>query len=450
LFGILTTRGLDDYSKASTEAYTRAVSVLSNMATLVSSFLASAYVIFTIYSISKIAALFSFLPFLGHFVFGKITNRIRYNMNMDNVPFKRRQDYVNRAIYLQKYSKEIRLSNIFNALTDIYDKAYKEIISNINKYSKKIFIIDYIKGVLCFPIVFEGVWLYAAYCAMVSKTIQIEDFVVLASAIVSTTWMLTNFSNSITASFENGLYINNLKTFLNYKEKISEDQQGIILNSAVESIEFKNVSFTYDGQSELSLKDVNLVMLSGRKVDLVGHNGAGKSTLIKLIMRLYDPTEGVILLNGINIKEYNLKEYRKLIGTIFQDYQILSMTVLENVMMNSIDNDADRKKAINALKKSDIYDKVQTLVNGEDTILTREFDDNGAILSGGKYQKIAMARAIVKENPIIILDEPSSALDPIAEYEMYETIMDLCNTYDQKKRQDFCYYIPQVIIGSNG
>jgi ATP-binding cassette subfamily B protein len=284
----------------------------------------------------------------------------------------------------------------------------------------------------------------------VSKTIQIEDFVVLASAIVSTTWMLTNFSNSITASFENGLYINNLKTFLNYKEKISEDQQGIILNSAVESIEFKNVSFTYDGQSELSLKDVNLVMLSGRKVDLVGHNGAGKSTLIKLIMRLYDPTEGVILLNGINIKEYNLKEYRKLIGTIFQDYQILSMTVLENVMMNSIDNDADRKKAINALKKSDIYDKVQTLVNGEDTILTREFDDNGAILSGGKYQKIAMARAIVKENPIIILDEPSSALDPIAEYEMYETIMDLCNTYDQKKRQDFCYYIPQVIIGSNG
>ena len=422
----------DDYTKATTEVYTRAVSVLINMATIISSLLASAYVVVSIFSINKIAALFTFLPFIGNFLFGKIINTIRFKLNTENIPFRRRQDYVNRAVYLQKYSKEIRLSNIYNTLTDIYDKAYQGVLTNIKKYSFKIFVLDFVKGILMCPVVFEGVWLYAAYCAMVTKTIKIGDFVVLASAIVSTTWMLESLSVSIVTSFENGLYIDNLKKFLSYKEKISEDQPGIVLYEPVKNIEFRNVTFQYDEQSEPTLKDLNFVLESGRKVALVGHNGAGKSTIMKLIMRLYDPTVGEILLNGVNIKEYNLKEYRKLIGTVFQDLQVLSMTVFENVLMKRIENEEERERALHALKLSGAYEKIKTLEHGGDTILTREFDDDGVVLSGGQNQKIAVARAFAKNSPIVLLDEPSSALDPVAEYQMYETIMKLCDTYDKK------------------
>ncbi len=152
-------------------------------------------------------------------------------------------------------------------------------------------------------------------------------------------------------------------------------------------------------------------------------------------MRLYDPTEGEILLNGKNIKEYGVQEYRKLIGTTFQDFQIFSMTVAENVMMSNIEDDIQHQKAEDALKESGVYNKIFSLPNKTKTILTREFDDNGAVLSGGESQKVAVARAFVKDCPIVILDEPSSALDPIAEYEMYETIMKLCDSDKDKQKK---------------
>lgn len=417
----------DSYTKASTEVFSRAVSVLRNMSILIATTFSSAFVIYTIFTISVFAGCISFLPVIGNFFFGKIQNKIAYDSDMEKVPFVRRQEYVNRTVYLQKFSKEIRLTSIFNVMCKTFNTAFDGIYKVIDKYWLKRAVVGNTKNILCFPLVFEGMWLFAAYSAMVSKTILIGDFIILQSAIVSTTWMLIRLTDSVVASYQNGLYINNLKTFLNYKEKISETQTGVPIPPQVRVLELKNVSFKYEGSDSYVLEDINICIKAGEKISLVGHNGAGKTTLVKLIMRLYDPTSGDILLNGINIKEYGVQAYRELIGTTFQDFQILSMTVAENVMMSRIENDDQRKRAEDALKESGVFEKISTFPNGIDTILTKEFDDDGEVLSGGQAQKIAVARAFAKDCPLVILDEPSSALDPIAEYEMYETIMKLCD-----------------------
>ena len=165
----------------------------------------------------------------------------------------------------------------------------------------------------------------------------------------------------------------------------------------------------------------------GKTYALVGHNGAGKSTIIKLLLRFYDPTEGEILLNGRNIKEYNLQKYRALFATAFQDNRMFSMSVADNVTLGE-DIPEDQREAIvtDALKLSGVYDKVMSLPKGIDTTLTREFDDEGAVLSGGEFQKIVVSRAFARSCPVKVFDEPSSALDPIAEYQLFDNILKAC------------------------
>ena len=167
--------------------------------------------------------------------------------------------------------------------------------------------------------------------------------------------------------------------------------------------------------------------IGGNTYALVGHNGAGKTTLIKLLLRFYDPTQGEILLNGRNIKEYDLKKYRALFATAFQDHRMFSMSVMDNVIMGEdIPEDKRKERVEEALKLSGAYDKVISLKNGMDTTLTHEFDDEGAVLSGGEFQKIVVARAFVKECPFKVFDEPSSALDPIAEAKLFDNIYETC------------------------
>ncbi|MBQ4511201.1 MAG: ABC transporter ATP-binding protein, partial [Clostridia bacterium] len=158
------------------------------------------------------------------------------------------------------------------------------------------------------------------------------------------------------------------------------------------------------------------------KIALVGHNGAGKSTLIKLLLRLYDPTEGKISLNGISLEDLKLKEYRDMFSVVFQDFKTISLPVAENVLMRPRE-EGDDEKIIQALKNSGAYERIMELPNGIDTMLTKEFDKDGAVLSVGQAQKVAIAHAFVKNAPFIILDEPSSALDPVAENEMYNNMM---------------------------
>lgn len=426
----------DNYTRATAEVLNRAISVIGNTSVVIGAFLSSVWVISNMFAINIWAGFFAFLPMIGNFLFGRVINNLNYRKNLDDIPYKRKQDYANRAMYLQKFAAEIRLSSIYDVVRRSYNDGYDGIIKNINKYRKKIFWLEDTKNALCFPVVFEGMWLFAAFLAMVTKSILIGDFAVLARSIVSTTWMLNAFATGLNECFKNGLYIENLKAFLAYEAKIPEDQDGDTVPELVETLELRGVSFCYIGSEDKVIDNVNIILRAGEKVSLVGHNGAGKSTLIKLIMRLYDPTEGTIYFNGKDIRTYNLKAYRDLIGTTFQDFQMLSMTVAENVLMQKVTTEEQRQRAVDALIMSGAYDAVQKLPKGIDTILTREFDDDGAVLSGGQFQKIAVARAFAKDSPVVLLDEPSSALDPIAEYMMYETIMKLSGSNVGKTGQE--------------
>ena len=417
----------DSYTRAIAEASDRAMSIMNTCATLFSSLISSVYVIYTMFLITPLSLPFITLPLIGNLYLGKKLSRINYELDKKCIPFKRRQAYVNRVIYLRKYTGEIRLTNVFSILKEIYNISVKGIIDITRTYAKKRFSLDAAMLILQFPLPFQGMWFVSAFLAIQTKSISLADFIVLSSSIVSITWMARSFTDSLVQTFSNANYVENLKHFLNYTPKIDENQKGIIPDKNVVSIEFRNVNFKYPGQNNFALKDINITIKSDTKNALVGINGSGKSTFIKLVMRFYDPTNGEILLNNINIKNYDIHAYRNLIGSALQDFALFSETILENVILKRVCNEEERKNGIQALKNSGIYDKIQTFENKENTILTREFDDNGVELSGGEKQKIAIARAFSKKSPILILDEPSSALDPIAEYTMYESIIKLCD-----------------------
>jgi ATP-binding cassette subfamily B protein len=373
--------------------------------------------------IDKLTILFMIAPLLGNFYFAPKLNTLVYSRYKDSVPYVRKTEYVNRVMYLADYAKELRLSNIFNVLERDYNKSINSISSLWRKYFNKAFILGMFQYIFSYVIIFEGILLYGAYRALVDKSnpITLAQMAVLTSVMVTASWVWLGVIDAINTCAKNALYMMNLRTFLEYKEKIPEDSDGIMPSDQIESIEFKNVSFTYDGKNNV-INKMSFTINKNTAVALVGHNGAGKTTIIKLLMRLYDPSEGTILVNGHDIREYNLRAYRRLFATAFQDYRIFAGTVRYNILMGrTIDNEDD--SIYEALKLAGIYDRIMKLPQRLETILTKEFDDAGAVLSGGECQKLIVARAFINSSQIAIFDEPSSALDPISENELFNNIV---------------------------
>lgn len=414
------------YTRASRAARARSKMLLASICEIIGSFLSSIFVLAAMFSIDKNAALIIVLPIILITFAGRSISRTRYKLNNDNILFNRKEDYVQRTIYSNNHAKEIRLSNIFNVLMSSFNDAVDNIIKNIKKYGFKLGVLRSIQGSLSGGVIFIAAVLYASYRILVSKTLLIGDYIVLINAITNLSSTISSFLTNVLSLSEYSLYIENLKEFMSYKPKIAEDQDGLMPKETNNTLSLRNISFTYDGQDKPVLKNINIDIRPKEKIAFVGHNGAGKTTLVKLIMRLYDVTEGEVLLNDENIKKYNVREYRNLFGTVFRDFKVISMSVAENVLMRDIEGEEDLGKVVYALKLSGAYDKVESLKNGIHTTLTKEFDREGAVLSGGEYQKIAIARVFAQDSQIAILDEPSSALDPIAEYKVYESMMKAC------------------------
>ena len=181
-------------------------------------------------------------------------------------------------------------------------------------------------------------------------------------------------------------------------------------------IEFRDVSFKYPGADTWALRHMNMKFKVGQRMAVVGQNGSGKTTFIKLLCRLYDPTEGEILLNGIDIRKYNYQEYMSIFSVVFQDFQLLAYSLGQNVAAS---REFDRQRAEDCLREAGFGERLDEMENGLDTVLYKHLDDEGIEISGGEAQKIALARALYKNAPFIILDEPTAALDPLAEYEIY-------------------------------
>jgi len=368
---------------------------------------------------------FLLFPLVGNFVFGRWASRLRFRRDNDLAGPRRRVNYVNRVLYLPEYAKEIRLSRVLDLLLDHLDEGYGGLFAVIGRYRGRAVGASFLFQAFTFLLAFQGALLYGAWLAIEKKSIDLGTFAVLASATVSASWMLINVSENLVSLWKQTFSIENLRQFLAQNPTIDSPAGAPDAPRPFEGLEFRHVSFTYPGQSEPTLRDLDFRLRPGETMAVVGHNGAGKSTLVKLILRLYEPTEGQILYNGRPLGEWSLASYRRLFGTAFQDFRVFALTVAENVLSRPPEGPEDRHRVQRALEQAGVWSKVASLAHGMDTVLTREFDDEGANLSGGELQKIALARALASDPEIALLDEPSSALDPVSEYQLYETIQEV-------------------------
>ena len=229
--------------------------------------------------------------------------------------------------------------------------------------------------------------------------------------------LVKSFSDLFFILSENRVYTGHLEKLFEYLDLPDAKQQGSLPVSGTEhTIEFRNVSFRYPGSETDVLQNVNFTLHAGRKQALVGANGAGKTTFVKLLCRLYDPTEGQILLDGRDIREYDYDDYMKLFSFVFQDFKLFAFSLGENIAAGE---NYDAAKAEECIRKAALYDRYREMPDGLETCLYRDLSEKGVEISGGEAQKIALARALYKGSPVIVLDEPTAALDPIAEAQVY-------------------------------
>ena len=394
--------------------------VCSCVSGIVSSVVALCLVIGTVTSINPAYLLF-LAPVVLVFVIETAKSKLVYKRDLEMTTNNRIKAYIQRTVFLKDFSKDMRTSNIFAVLMYRFKAAVDSNVEILRSYGLRLFIYSTVSSVFNEFIPIIGTYAYAAFQFVFQKSLTVSGFSVVLSSINSVREGTMAVARSFDLLVGMALYFQNLREFFEYEPKIKDGDRDV---PEIETLEFRNVSFTYPGAEKPSLKNISFTVTKGETLALVGVNGAGKSTLVKLLLRFYDPTEGEILLNGVNIKEYKLNEYRNIFGAVFQDYTNFAISVYENVMCHEC-TEEEKLVAEKALRQSGIWDKISTLPKKGDTVLTREFEKDGIGLSGGENQKVSAARLFAKDFQFAVLDEPSSALDPIAEYKMYENLIEV-------------------------
>jgi len=270
---------------------------------------------------------------------------------------------------------------------------------------------------------------YAAYVVIVARTIAggltLGDLTFLAGAFARSRQLMENLFSQVNGIAEQALYIKDLFDFFQVQPQVVSPENPIPAPRPIrEGFEFRNVSFAYAGSDRLVLHDVSFRLDAGEKIALIGENGAGKTTIVKLLSRLYDPTAGSILLDGVDLREYNLDDLRREIGVIFQDYMRFDMLARENIGVGRIESLSNADLLSESARRSLADQVIRTLPKGFDQMLGRRFDD-GVDLSAGQWQKIALARAYMRDAQLVILDEPTASLDARAEYEVFQRFAEL-------------------------
>lgn len=293
-------------------------------------------------------------------------------------------------------------------------------------------------------------YFYLGYLAITGQiTIPVMTQLVTAAATfhMSIFYMTENFQNIVKRTN----YANEFVTFMDYPDAITKGDRKV--GEGAHVIEFRNVTFSYPGADMPVLKGVDLTIGAGEHLSVVGLNGAGKTTLIKLLCRLYDPDEGKILMDGVDIREYDYKQYMSVFAPVFQDFKLFSFSAKENLLLTEEAGEDEEAAVTKILEQVGVYDKFSNLKNGLDTILFKYFDEEGIEPSGGEQQKLAIARALYKDAPIVILDEPTAALDPIAEYEIYcqfeEMVKGKTAVYISH-RLSSCQFCDKIAVFSDG
>lgn len=389
----------------------RAYNILSNSQDIITNIVGIITIGTVIIMIDPLCLLFVIVCVAVMIPIGRLIAKVNVARTEAMTPLDRKNLYFSRVFYLQDYAKELRLSGAGKMIERRYEKNVFDRIKTISPYLKRQWQLYFCQESLPMTLlIYLGISLLMGYKAIVTKEVGLGDFAATFNGAASISGSVFAVTSYLAINMrENGLYVEKFRRFMNAEEKIISGTNTTVFDSPV-TIKFENVSFSYPGTEKEVLKNINIEINPYKKIALVGYNGAGKTTLTNLILRLYDVTSGKITVNGIDIREWDIKSYHRNFAAVFQDFSIFGASLGENV---SMDDSPEKEGVENALKAAN-FDR--DLPNGTDSILLREFDDNGVSLSGGEAQKIAIARAFYKDCPFAILDEPSANLDPVAEY----------------------------------
>lgn len=413
----------DRFARALDECLTKAMDGLNALAWATGCALSAVAVMFLIARVDPVILVFSLPSIVASFIFSSRINTLRYELRTQETRDKRTAEYVKRVFYEKKYAGEIRLYDIRKVLMrehkDSYDSRYELYV----RMYRRIHMLRQLQELVIFVLPILLAYIYVSVVLKTTGEAKIGLYVATLGSIDYFAWRVKMAIRNYMEAGKNCMYMNNLQQFLEMDEETVESGKRKV-DQPLGDIVLDHVSFRYNGSDRETIHDLSIHIRKGERIALVGENGAGKTTLVKLLMGLYPIREGKITVDGVDIQEYDKRDYQKHFGAVFQDLQIFSLPLSHNVLMKEPENEEERALVVEALEKAQFADVLEKLPDGIDSMVTKEFDDKGFICSGGQAQKIAIARVFAKKPDIVILDEPSSALDPIAEFNMYNNMLE--------------------------
>ena len=378
-----------------------------------------------------LSVIFVAVSFVATYLMHQLYNKYAFRIRLLRNPHERKREYVKRVFYLPDYAKEIRLDpQVTDVLEERFEEANKEVYEAEKSLAKKKFLASFLKGYVFSDLVSDGIYIsYLVYKTLVRHVLSMSTMVMLYHWFGELKNSMRLFTETYPKACETSLYVQKIRDFLDYEPKVVSEG-SVVPSSPAKALSLEGVCFAYGSAEKWEeakslpqvLTDITMSVKPGEKIALVGYNGAGKTTLVKLLMRLYDCNSGRILADGEDVRNYDLTSYRRSIGTVFQDFEIFAGTVKENVILNE-GSLADEDRVRDALSSSGLLKRAESLPLKLETPLTHEFSDKGVDLSGGEQQKLAISRVFYQNASLMILDEPSSALDPIAEYQLNHAML---------------------------
>jgi len=405
---------------ASNEAGNRPIHIMNSTFSLVSTIISMVSFIAILAAVSPWAPVIVILMAVPSAILNFVYRNKNFKYVRGRSKDRRQMNYYSGLLTNKDMVKEIRIFGLGNLFIERFNETFKNYFAGL----RKIFIAEgfWNIGITIFTSTIRcGLFLYIAK-GVCDGVMKLGDYSLYTGALNSIANGVTTFINTTATIYEGTLFIDNMIEFMAEEKTIRPitDKPLVPKHRQGHTIKFENVSFRYPGTERDVIKNLNLTLEPGESVVLVGLNGAGKTTLIKLLTRLYDPTEGRILLDGEDIRKYDVDELYKLFGIIFQDFGKYAVTVKENIIFGELNKEVEEENIVNAAVQSNSSDFINNLEFKYDTPLMRIFEDNGIELSIGQWQKLSVARAFYSDSDILILDEPTASLDAMAEQEIYD------------------------------
>lgn len=397
----------------------------------------------------------SFVAFLIIFLYvnQRMTQKIQAKINKsveERLPYTRKYDfYVDEYIGREECGKTVRLFNQQSLLSETLNEIFKKVSKLLSRQTiLEARMNQWAEGI---NVLISGMIYLLLGIMALKRVISVGSICLYAGCITNFLWNFQKWNQQVSLLKMNTKYVKQYLDFMDIKNKKYEGTLPVEKRDDDKfMIEFENVSFHYPGSEKNVLENFSIRFNIGERLAVVGRNGSGKTTFIKLLCRLYDPTEGRILLNGIDIKKYDYKEYLSLFSVVFQDFQIPAFTLGQAVAASQ---EYDEEHVNDAVKKAGLSSLAVRMPYGNETYLTKEFDKTGVNISGGEAQKLAIARALYHDTPFVILDEPTAALDPIAEYEVYAKFDELIGTKTAvyiSHRLSSCQFCNDILVIDDG